>query len=198
MTATMFPPAMSGSVSTHPQSISPHDLAARLDAGEPIRLVDVRTPAEFAAVHASAAINVPLDELTPARLPAGDGPLFVICKSGSRSASAQKKLASAGVESISVEGGTDAWTAAGLDVERSSIRVMSLDRQVRIAAGSIVLIGVALGALVNPWLYGLSAFVGAGLVFAGVTDFCGMAILLGKMPWNRRTAFANATTCSIR
>ena len=85
-----------------------------------------------------------------------------------------------------VTGGTLAWQEAGLPVERGTVKVISLERQVRIAAGSLVVIGVVLAKLVNPWFIGLSAFVGAGLVFAGITDFCGMGLLLARLPWNSR------------
>jgi rhodanese-related sulfurtransferase len=90
-------------------------------------------------------------------------------------------------EVYNVEGGTAAWERAGLQVvRREGRRVISLERQVRIAAGSLVLIGVTLGWLVHPALFGLAAFVGLGLVFAGVTDWCGMGLLLARMPWNQK------------
>jgi hypothetical protein len=83
-------------------------------------------------------------------------------------------------------GGTDACCAAGVPVERdSSSRVWPIERQVRLVAGALVLVGVGLGAFVHAAGYGLAAFVGAGLTFAGVTDTCGMALLLGRCPWNR-------------
>ena len=95
---------------------------------------------------------------------------------------------------VSVQGGTEAWERAGLPVVRGTATVMSLKRQVRIGAGSLVLLGTALGFLVHPAFFGLSAFVGAGLVFAGVTDWCGMGLLLAKFPWNR----AGSTTAAYR
>ena len=85
-----------------------------------------------------------------------------------------------------MEGGTLAWGDAGLPLERGRISMISLERQVRIAAGSLVLIGLILGYFVTPWFIALSAFVGAGLVFAGITDYCGMGLLLAKLPWNTR------------
>ena len=84
---------------------------------------------------------------------------------------------------VCVEGGTAAWEQAGLSVVRER-RVMSLERQVRIAAGTLVLVGTGLGAFVHPLFLGIAAFVGAGLVFAGITDTCGMGLILAKMPWN--------------
>jgi rhodanese-related sulfurtransferase len=158
-------------------------------------VIDVRTPAEFAEVHAQGARLVPLDGLDPrAVMAARNGaaaaePLYVICKTGGRAAKACERFEAAGFPDVfSVEGGTAAWERAGLPVVRGACRVISLERQVRIGAGTLVLIGVALGWLVHPAFYGLAAFVGAGLVFAGVTDWCGMGMLLARMPWNRRGA----------
>jgi rhodanese-related sulfurtransferase len=108
----------------------------------------------------------------------------LICKSGGRGKQACDKLIAAGHSNvINVEGGTTAWEQAGLPIVRGK-KAMSLERQVRIAAGSLVVLGVLLSFL-NPYFIGLSAFVGAGLVFAGVTDTCGMGILISKMPWNQ-------------
>ena len=114
----------------------------------------------------------------------------MICRSGSRGQKACEKLATAGLRVVNVEGGTQAWEAAGLPVVRGR-KTISLERQVRIAAGSLVVVGSALGYFVNPAWIGLAAFVGAGLVFAGITDTCGMGLLLARMPWNQvRTANA--------
>lgn len=157
-----------------------------------VDLIDVRTPAEYGEVHAEGARNVPLDSLNPqqvmeARNGRSDTPLYVICKSGNRSKKAAEKFLSAGFENIvSVDGGTQAWEAAGLPVVRGR-KAMSLERQVRIAAGSLVLLGAILGYFVHPDFIGLSAFVGAGLIFAGITDTCGMGMLLARMPWNQRS-----------
>jgi rhodanese-related sulfurtransferase len=159
-------------------------------AGQPVELIDVRTPAEFRAVRAEFASNLPLDALDPDRLRQsrsadGGGPLYLICGSGVRSRKACEKLAAAGFSQlVNVEGGTSAWVEAGLPVVRGK-KAVSLERQVRIAAGLLVVIGVALGWWVHPGWYLLSALVGAGLVFAGVTDTCGMGLLLARMPWNR-------------
>ena len=120
-----------------------------------------------------------------------DEPLFVICRSGSRGAKAAEKFRAAGFPNVvNVEGGTVAWEQAGLPVVRSPKKVVSLERQVRIGAGSLVLLGVLLGFLVHPAFFALCAFVGAGLVFAGVTDWCGMGLMLAKMPWNNRSETA--------
>ena len=172
-------------------SISASALAELHNQGKTIDLIDVRTPAEFQEVHLEIARNVPLDQLDPAALMhARDGsagePLYMICRSGSRSQQACKEFSRAGFPSVVyVEGGTAACIDAGLPVVRGK-KVVSLERQVRIAAGSLVLLGAALGWLVHPAFVGLSAFIGAGLVFSGVTDTCGMGMFLARMPWNRR------------
>ena len=156
-----------------------------------IELIDVRTPAEYSGVHASFARNVPLESFNPdavisSRTGAADSPLYVICQGGNRSMKACEKLVASGfTDVVNVDGGTNAWEEAGLPVERSNKKAVSLDRQVRIAAGSLVLLGVILSFAVHPYFIGLSAFVGAGLVFSGVTDTCGMGMLIAKMPWNQ-------------
>ena len=170
-------------------TIAPSNVAAT-QAGGKSRLIDVRTPAEFREIHASGAELFPLDRLDPEQVRQklngqSAEPFYVICKSGSRARQACEKLHAAGLtNAVVVDGGTEAWEKAGLPVVRGK-KTMSLERQVRIAAGSLVLIGAILGFTVHPYFIGLSAFVGAGLVFAGITDTCGMAMILAKMPWNQ-------------
>jgi rhodanese-related sulfurtransferase len=172
--------------------VSVQELHRQLAAGEPLTLIDVRTPAEFGAAHEPAARNVPLGspELTQlARAAVANArTVLVICESGGRSRRCCEELLATGAKVLSVEGGTAAWRAAGFPVEQSSSgrRVISLERQVRIAAGALVVIGCALAWQIHVGFLGLAAFIGAGLVFAGVTDFCGMGLVLAKMPWNRR------------
>jgi rhodanese-related sulfurtransferase len=173
------------------QTVSPNQLRLLHEQGAAPRIIDVRTPAEFAAVHAEGAASVPLDRLNPAEVIAlGAGtqqPLYLICKSGQRAAKAAGMFTAAGFSNVfCVEGGTTAWEQAGLPIVRGTIRVISLERQVRVAAGSLTLIGVTLGWFVHPAFLGVAMFVGTGLVFAGVTDWCGMGLLLAKMPWNHR------------
>lgn len=170
-------------------TITPNQLFERTKAGKSVELIDVRTPVEYEEVHVDFARNVPLDRLEAAKLASGRDdsaePLYVICRSGSRGKQACEKIQAAGYTNvINVEGGTQAWDQAGLPVVRGK-KTISLERQVRIAAGSLVVIGTALGAFVHPYFLGLPAFVGAGLVFAGVTDTCGMGMLLARMPWNQ-------------
>lgn len=159
-------------------------------SGQSVDLIDVRTPVEFREVHADIARNVPLDSLDPvkvmqARNGSTEEPLYVICQSGNRSSKAVEKFVQAGfAQVVNVQGGTSAWMEAGLPVERGK-QAVSLERQVRILAGSIVLIGALLGIFVHPYFSGIAAFIGAGLVFAGITDSCGMGMMLAKMPWNQ-------------
>mgnify|MGYP001176512581 FL=1 len=151
-----------------------------------IPLFDVRTPAEYGSIHADGAVNHPMESLEMDKMPfAKEEEIHVICQSGGRSMKVSQKLEAAGFTNIvNVEGGTSAWQAAGLPVVEGK-KVMSLERQVRIAAGTLVVIGVAVGQFVHPGGFALSAFIGAGLVFAGVTDTCGMGMMIAKMPWNQ-------------
>ena len=175
-------------------TITPTQLAELARAG-PVALIDVRTPAEFEDVHVAFARNVPLDRLDPGAVGTDpSAPLFVVCQRGSRGENACAHLLAAGFTNVTnVAGGTLACVEAGVHVVRGR-KTIALERQVRIAAGALVLLGVALG-FVHPGFFGISAFVGAGLVFAGVTDTCGMGLLLARMPWNRRKAKPAGPTC---
>ncbi len=169
--------------------ISPVRLAELHRAGRPVKLIDVRTPAEYRELHVAFARNVPLDRLDPKSLANEETdaaePLYVICRSGSRGRQACEKLAAAGLANvINVDGGTQAWDAAGLPLVHGQ-KTISLERQVRIAAGFLVLTSSVLGFFVHPAWLAIAAFVGAGLMFAGITDTCGMAMMLARMPWNR-------------
>jgi rhodanese-related sulfurtransferase len=170
------------------KTITPADLQKILATQPSASVIDVRTPVEFAEVHVSQARSVPLDELIPGSLQLPkDQPVYLLCRSGQRAAKAAEKFTQEGFwQPVVVEGGTLAWIAASLPVTRSTVKVISLERQVRIAAGAIVFTGVLLARFVNFDFIWLSGFVGAGLVFAGITDYCGMGLLLAKMPWNRR------------
>ena len=151
-----------------------------------IALIDVRTPAEYGSIHADGAENHPMESLQLEKIPfSKEQEIHVICQSGGRSLKVSQKLEAAGFTHIvNIEGGTLAWHAAGLPVVEGK-KVMSLERQVRIAAGSLVVIGAAVGQFVHPGGFALSAFIGAGLVFSAVTNTCGMGMLIAKMPWNR-------------
>lgn len=171
-------------------SVRPSHVCELIGNGTNIELIDVRTPAEFEEVHATNARNVPLDQLDPAAWLQNSGdreqPIYVICKSGKRGEQAAERFDQAGFTKVfNVEGGTMAWDVCGLPVVRGK-KAISLERQVRIAAGFLVVLGVALGWLVHPGFLGISAFVGLGLMYAGITDTCGMGMILARMPWNRR------------
>ena len=181
--------------------ITPQELAKLCRDGRKIELIDVRTPVEYREVHVEIARNVPLDQLDEvalmqARNGSANEPLYVICRSGSRGQQACEKFLKAGFSNVvNIEGGTMACVEAGLPVVRGRMAI-SLERQVRIAAGSLVLLGAVLGWFVHPAFVGLSAFVGAGLVFAGVTDTCGMGMILARMPWNQ--VKESASPCCAR
>ena len=171
------------------QTISAQSLAEKHNQKN-VEIIDVRTPIEFREVRAAMARNVPLDALDPHtvmsnRNCAKDEPLYLICKGGTRGAKAQQKLIDAGFcNVINVEGGTEAWVKAGLPVVRGK-KAVSLERQVRIAAGFIVFVGGMLALFVHEYFAGIPTFVGAGLMFAGITDSCMMGMLIAKMPWNK-------------
>lgn len=164
--------------------LAPAEARARLASGRAV-LIDIREPDEFARSHVPGARSVPLSQLGDALLPAGVEVIFT-CRTGMRTAGACDRLA-AQVEgpAFVLEGGLEAWSKAGLPVTLDAKAPLEIMRQVQIAAGSLVLLGVLLGWLVAPGFFVLAAFVGAGLTFAGATGFCGMARLLMLAPWNR-------------
>ena len=180
-------------------TITPEALNTLHSSDKQVELIDVRTPVEFNEVHVEYAKNIPLDQLDPqaviqARNGSTEEPLYLICRSGSRGQKACEKFVQAGFTNvINIEGGTLACEPTGLPLVRGK-KAMGLERQVRIAAGSLVVLGVVLSLTVNPWCIGLSAFVGAGLVFAGITDTCAMGMLMARMPWNQ---VRQATSCTI-
>ena len=175
---------------TEVKTIDPLEVRRLIDAGYELNLIDVRTPIEFREVHAVGAKNIPLDELKAEELIRDRGentePFYFICRSDSRGKKACEAVIAAGCpDVVNVAGGTIAWDDLGLPVVRGK-KAMSLERQVRIVAGTIVFTSVALSWLLQqPAIAGVAAFIGAGLVFAGVTDTCGMAMVIAKMPWNK-------------
>ena len=168
--------------------LAPAELARLLAERPEVRLLDVRTPGEFEAEHIAGAYNVPLDTLGEhgAEIRAGVAePVVLVCRSGQRARKAEEALRTAGMAHLHVlDGGMAAWAAAGLPVRRGTPR-MSLERQVRIAAGTLAATGGFLALFVTPLFAAIPAFVGSGLVFAGVTDTCAMGILIAKPPYNR-------------
>ena len=177
------------------REVDPAELKQWLDAGETI-VVDVREPDEFIAERIEGAISRPLSNLNPGSVPTSTEKTVVLhCRSGKRSAEAAQRLIAAGrTEVCHLKGGLKAWIDAGLPVKKLAKAPISIMRQVQITAGSMVFIGTVLGAFVSPWFLLLSGFVGAGLVFAGVSGTCGLATMLSYMPWNK--AYRGATSCS--
>lgn len=164
--------------------LTPADAARLIARGA--RLIDVREPDEHARERIEGAANMPLTGLVA--LPPGEAVIFH-CRSGLRTAmnAAQLQTAAAG-ECYLLAGGIEGWRKAGLPTLREAGRPLEIMRQVQIATGSLVLIGVLFGLLVTPAFFALAAFIGAGLVFAGASGWCGLAKLLALMPWNRRAA----------
>lgn len=173
------------------KTITPQELKELLANGQPIQLIDVRTPAEYTEVHVQGARLVPLDKFDPQKVltecnGSSQEPIYVICRSGNRAKTAGKKLRSAGhTNVVLVEGGTLACEQAGLPIVRGKRIALSIERQTRIAIGIGVLAFTLLGYFVHPAFLLGSAFFGAGLIFAGITDWCGMALLIARLPWNQ-------------
>jgi len=170
-------------------TISPTEAATMLRQGA--TLVDVREADEHARERIPGAHNLPLSRLAEAELAVQSGqPVLFHCRSGMRTGENAGALAAkAGAcQAFIVAGGLDAWRQAGLPVAEDRRQPIPLMRQVQIAAGSMVVLGTALGLLVSLWFLALAGFVGAGLVFAGVSGTCGLASLLRLMPWNRAAA----------
>jgi rhodanese-related sulfurtransferase len=168
-------------------AVDPATVQAWLERGQTL-LIDVREPDEHAREHIAGARLVPLSRLGAGSLVAEPGRTLVFhCNTGNRTAQAAELLARAGGGKVyQLDGGLQAWKRAGLPVVVDRKAPLPLMRQVQIGAGSLVLLGTGLAVLVSPWLLVIPAFVGAGLVVAGITGFCGMARVLARMPWNRR------------
>ncbi len=170
------------------RSVSAQQLSVLTGSGK-LHLLDVRTPGEFASLRLAGAVNVPFERLDPAALLGRFGagtPLYCICQTGTRSQLAADRLRAAGFTNVvHVDGGTNAWESAGLPAVRGERSVISLERQVRIAAGAISVLGIVVGAWIHPAGYAVPALIGAGLVYAGVTNSCGMSMVLAKLPWNQ-------------
>lgn len=167
--------------------IGPNDLQRLMRSGEAI-LIDIREPSEYAREHIIGARLVPVGSIDTHDFDTETGKIAVFtCRSGNRTAmNAARLLAKGFRETHMLEGGLDGWKKAGLPVHFDAKAPLDLPRQVQIGAGSLALLGALLAVLVSPWFILLSGFVGAGLLTAGLTGFCGMARLLAIMPWNRR------------
>lgn len=180
------------------ESVDVRQLRVALESGGAITLVDVREYPEYAVGRVAGAKLIPLGEIERR---AGEldrtAPVYVMCRTGRRSGEAQRRLQAAGFADVrNVEGGVTAWEAAGFELERDRRAPWALERQVRLAAGSLVLLGVLLSAFVAEAFVWLAGFVGAGLVLAALTDTCAMGTMLAKLPWNR-AARGDAAACSV-
>ena len=174
------------------EHLKPAALKQALERNEAL-LVDVREPGEFAREHIAGAQSLPLSAFDTAHLPR-DRKIVLCCQSGGRSTRALAQLKAAGFGNVAhLDGGLSAWKAAKLTTSVDITQPISIMRQVQIVAGSMALAGALLAWLVSPWFIALSGFVGAGLMFAGITDTCMMALLLAKLPYNQpRTPTATA------
>ncbi len=168
-------------------TITPSDARRLLDGGA--ILVDIREADEHAREKIPGARHMPLSKLDEMEIAVHQGkPVIFHCKSGTRTLANASRLAGklgSSCEAFVIEGGIDAWRKAGLPVVTDRRQPLELQRQVQISAGSLALGGTALGLLISPWFFIVPAFVGAGLITAGVTGFCGMARVLMRAPWNR-------------
>ncbi|MGW3124526.1 rhodanese-like domain-containing protein [Streptomyces sp. NPDC001107] len=172
-----------------------------------LTVIDVRTPGEYASGHLPGALNIPLDQirraLTDIRYAAERGDVLVVCASGARSQNACRLLAEQGIPAATLTGGTGAWAAAGHELHRPAAQrdraTWGMERQVRLTAGTLVLLGLALGLLLHPAFQIVSAAIAGGLVFSALTDTCGMAALLGRLPHNRpRPADLDTALAALR
>ena len=171
--------------------IHPIDLMANKSAN--MCILDVRTAAEVKAAALPNCLHIPLHELTPARLQQeitksgkNGSCVYLLCQGGKRAEMAADQLkGQIDAELVVIEGGMNAVKQSNIPLAATGKKVIPLERQVRIAAGLLVITGAVLGTWFNPAFYGLSAFVGAGLIFAGVTDICPMGMLIAKAPWNK-------------
>ena len=186
---------------TTPTPVRPAQAAAQL--GD-YTVIDVRTPGEYASGHLPGAHNIPLDHLHAAlpalKAAAARGDLLMVCASGNRSAAACSELADADIPAATLTGGTTAWAEQGhtLHQPEGASRIWSMERQVRLAAGSLVVLGLAVGARYRPARW-FSAAIGSGLIVSALTDTCGMAAALAKLPHNRpRPADIEATLAALQ
>jgi rhodanese-related sulfurtransferase len=187
-------------MSTEFSTISAQQLHALKDRGQNVAILDVRSIAEYRAGHIPGAQLIPLDSLSAGELsrtfrrptPGREDTLYITCHAGPRALRAAEQLRRAGFKNLSLlEGGTRRWQQLGLPLERCG-NAISLERQVQIAIGSLLVFKVALGFSVHELFFALTAITGIGLIVAGATRWCGMASLIARMPWNQSTECARA------
>ncbi|MHC4908892.1 MAG: rhodanese-like domain-containing protein [Planctomycetota bacterium] len=170
--------------------VTPEILEAWLDEGDTV-VVDVREDFEHASESIADACHAALSKFDPEALRSAHGSRRLVfqCRTGRRSAEAAERFGAADEQVFHLAGGLEAWKASGRSTVRSSAAPrIDVMRQVQMTAGTLILVGVILGVLLSPWFLALSGFVGAGLLFAGASGWCGMAMLLARMPWNRGAA----------
>ncbi len=173
-----------------------NEINALLDSGNECQVIDVREFSEFDSERIANAQLMPLsnfekhvDEIDHSK------PVYLMCRSGNRAKQAAEKLSNKGFTDIHViEGGMAAWSQANLPVIKGNSKTWSLERQVRFAAGLLVLSGVVLSVFVSPYMILISGFVGAGLAFSALTDTCGMGMILARMPWNKAPIVCETAT----
>ncbi|MCH5677380.1 rhodanese-like domain-containing protein [Streptomyces gilvus] len=186
---------------TTPRTLDPGQARTRLPD---LTVIDVRTPGEYASGHLPGVLNIPLGHvrrlLPEIRRAAERGGVLVVCASGARSETACRLLGAHGVAAATLAGGTAAWAADGHELHRPAARAgWTMERQVRFTAGALVLLGLLLGLLVHPALRLLSAGVAAGLVVSALTNRCGLAALLARLPHNRpRASDLDAAVAALR
>jgi rhodanese-related sulfurtransferase len=186
---------------TAPAFISVTEFGALLAKGDPLCLLDVRTSAEFAECHVRGARLAPLDALDPKKAadalkPVAGSPIYLLCKSGGRATKAAGQFIAAGITNVCVvTGGTEACIATSLPVERGEKAGIPLDGQVRIAIGTFIVLLWLLARYVHPLFGWLILAMAAALIVSGITGFCGMAILLGKAPWNQNRGTDSCRVC---
>ncbi len=178
------------------KKITASELKNLLSGGAVVEVVDVREPVEFHSEKLKGSKNKPLSALGKTAIDLSKHQnIYLMCRSGNRASQAAEKLESLGYQNVLViEGGLEECKREGIAVETGRAKVWALDRQVRFAAGALVLLGIFLSWALHPAFIGLSLFVGAGLVFSGVTNTCGMGMLLAKMPWNQ----TGHASCSLK
>lgn len=169
--------------------LSPAEVQSRLASGKAV-LVDIREPDEYVRAHIPGARSQPLSGWEQAHLTIDpDADVIFTCRTGMRTSGACDRLAArVSGDAYVLDGGLEAWSKAGLPVAEDRKAPIEINRQVQITAGLLILTGVVLGFLIGPGWFGLSAFVGAGLTFAGISGTCAMARLLMLAPWNRPKA----------
>lgn len=166
--------------------MSASEFSQKWAADPSLAVVDVRTPAEFNTVYLPGSTNVPVSDITAdaVHAAASEGPVYLMCRTQKRAEMACEKLGDqVNCELVVIEGGIENVDPKLL--KHGERKTIALDRQMRVIAGLMVLIGVLGGFFIHPAWFGLSGFIGAGLMFSGITDACPMLMVLARMPWNK-------------